>query len=252
MASPQVVNATTVDTSCNTGNIFQYILSTICILILTYAIIKMISRGCQYFCRYQTTTHFLCEHGHDKRPSTAIALELSTMSEITHVHIAHLNIHITPLSVHETDHNAYYLVSGNWFFDFLKISQPIILHHRNGVIPIRTSVTFDVGFFQSFKLKHILHTDYLARVVAFQNGYMIPFSRIQACHSSRVVNPVRTLLTTQSCPEQVATSSGLYPSHQIAETIEPPSIVPSTLSHPLSSHIIRTQTPSAPSIAQAV
>ncbi len=168
MASLQVVNATAVDTSCNTSNIFLYILSTICILILTYAIIKMIIRGCQYFRRYQTTTHFLCEHGHDKGPSTAIALELSTMSEITHVHIAHLNIPITRPSVHETDHNAYYLVSGNWFYDFLKISQPIILFHRNGVIPIHTPVTFEVRFFQSFKLKQILHTDYLARVVAFQ------------------------------------------------------------------------------------
>ncbi len=172
MASPQVVNATAVDTSCNTGNIFQYILSNIWILILTYAIIKMIIRGCQSFRRYQTTTHFLCEHGHNKGPSMAIALELSTMSEITHVHIAHLNIPITRLSVHETDHNAYYLVSGNWFYDFLKISQPIILLHRNGVIPICTPVKFKVRFFQSFKLKRILHTDYPARVVRFQNGYM--------------------------------------------------------------------------------
>ncbi len=31
------------------------------------------------------------------------------MSEITHMHIAHVNIPITRLSVHETDHNAYYL-----------------------------------------------------------------------------------------------------------------------------------------------
>ncbi len=79
----------------------------------------MIIHCCQYFCKYQTTTHFLCEHGHDKGPSMAIALELSTMSEITHIHIAHLNIPITRLSVHETDHNAYYLVSCNWFYDFI-------------------------------------------------------------------------------------------------------------------------------------
>ncbi len=103
MASPQVVNAAALDSTCNTGNIFQYLLSTICILILTYAVIKMIICGSQYFCRYQTTTHFLCEHGHDKGPSMAIALELSTMSEITHIHIAHLNIRITRLSVHETN-----------------------------------------------------------------------------------------------------------------------------------------------------
>ncbi len=74
IASPQVVNAAAVDTSSTTSNIFQYILSTICILILTDAIIKMIIRGDQYFHRYQTTTHFLCEHGHDKGPSISIAL----------------------------------------------------------------------------------------------------------------------------------------------------------------------------------
>ncbi len=142
MTSPQVVHAAAVNSSCNTSNIFVYILSSICILILTYAIIKILICGCHYFRRYQTTTHFLCEHGHDKGPSTAFALELSTVSEITHVHIAHLNIPITRLSVHETDHKTYYIVSGNWLYDFLKISQPIILLHRNGVIPICTSVTF--------------------------------------------------------------------------------------------------------------
>ncbi len=66
----------------------------------------MIIRSSQYFRRYQTTTHFMCEHEHDKGSSMAIDLELSTMSEITHVHIAHLNILITRLSVHETDYNA--------------------------------------------------------------------------------------------------------------------------------------------------
>ncbi len=48
-ASPQVVNATALDSTCNTSNIFQYLLSAICILILLYAIIKMIFRGNQYF-----------------------------------------------------------------------------------------------------------------------------------------------------------------------------------------------------------
>ncbi len=42
------------------------------------------------------------------------------------VNAAALNIPITRLSVHETDHNAYYLVSGNWFYFFIKLSQPII------------------------------------------------------------------------------------------------------------------------------
>ncbi len=123
-------------------------------------------------------TKFQLYHGHDKRPSTAVALELSSLWDITHVHITHLTVPITRLSVHETDHNVYYIVSRNCFYKFLKISQPIILLHRNGVIPIRTPVTFEVGFLQSFKLRYILHTDYLARVVAFQNGYMIPLSRI--------------------------------------------------------------------------
>ncbi len=60
--------------------------------------------------------------------------------------------------------------------------------------------------FNHKKLKRILHTDYLARVVALQNGYMIPLSKIQVCHSSRIVTPVRTLLATQSRPERVVTS----------------------------------------------
>ncbi len=88
------------------------------------------------------------------------------------------------------------------------------------MIPICTPVTFEVRFFQSFKLRRILHTDYLARVVAFQNGYMIPLSRIQVCHSSQAMTPVRTLIATKSHPEPVATSSGLYPSHLIPEHLE--------------------------------
>ncbi len=91
MTSPQVIHASAVNTSCNIGNIFVYILSSICILILTYAIIQILIHGCQYFRRYQTTKHFLSEHGHDKGPSPTVALDLSTMSEITHVHIAHFN-----------------------------------------------------------------------------------------------------------------------------------------------------------------
>ncbi len=46
MASPQVVNAAALD-----SNIFQYLLSAICILILLYAIIKMAICGSQYFRR---------------------------------------------------------------------------------------------------------------------------------------------------------------------------------------------------------
>ncbi len=144
------------------------------------------------------------------------------------------------------------LVSGNWFYDFIKLSQPIILLHRDGVIPICTPVTFDVGFFQSQKLKRILHTDYLARVVAFQNGYMIPLSRIQVCHSSRIVTPVRTLLATHSRLDIVVTSGGLYPSHQLPESVELSSIVTSSLSNPPNSNVTPTQTPTAPNISQVV
>ncbi len=75
MASPQVVNAAALDSTLdNTSNIFQYLLFTICILIFLYAIVKMIIRGSQYFRRYQTTTHFMCQQEHDKGSSTAIAV----------------------------------------------------------------------------------------------------------------------------------------------------------------------------------
>ncbi len=150
--SPPTADAAEDNIHSNTGHILIYLLSIICILILAHAIIKSLTKGIRYFCCYQTTTYFLCEHGHDKGPSAAIALELSTLLEITHVHIAHINIPITRLWILETDHNAYYVVSGNWFYDFLKLLKPITLIHRNGVIPIRTPMTFEIGFFQSFKL----------------------------------------------------------------------------------------------------
>ncbi len=174
------------------------------------------------------------------------------MSEITHVHIAHLNIPITRLSVHKTNRNIYYIVSGNWFYDLLKISQTIILLHRNSVIPIRTPDTFEVGLLQSLKLRRILHTDYLARVVVFQNGYMITLSRIQVCHSSQAVNPVRTLLTTHSHPNPVATSSGLDPSHNINEHLEFSSITPTTIPSQTTPHIMPTETPTALSLPDVV
>ncbi len=56
------------------------------------------------------TIQFLCAHGHDKGPSTAVALKLSTLSEIIHIHITHLYLPITLLSGHELDHNEYYMV----------------------------------------------------------------------------------------------------------------------------------------------
>ncbi len=168
MASPQTVNAAMDNTTCNMGNIFVYILSAVCILLLTYAIIKLLIHGWRHFHRYQMTTHFLYEHGHDKGPSSAVALELSTLSAIFHVHIVHVNIPITTLSVHETDHNAYHIVPGNWFYDFLKLSKPIIILHRNGVVPIRTSINFEIGFFQHFKLRCIMHTNFWQELLNFK------------------------------------------------------------------------------------
>ncbi len=81
---------------------------------------------------------------------------------------------------------------------------------------------------------------------------MIPLSRIQICHSSRIVTPVRTLLATQSRPDRVATSGGLNPSHQLVESVELSSIVTSSLSNPSSSNVTPTQRHTAPNISQVV
>ncbi len=81
---------------------------------------------------------------------------------------------------------------------------------------------------------------------------MIPLSRIQVCHSSRIITPVRTLFATQSRPDRVATSGGLYPSHQLAESVELSSIVTRSLSNPSSSNVTPIQTPTTPNISQVV
>ncbi len=54
------------------------------------------------------------------------------------------------------------------FYDFIKISRPIVLIHRDGTIPICTHVTFEHGLFQRFKLRRIVEGNYLARIVAFR------------------------------------------------------------------------------------
>ncbi len=92
MISPPTVNAAAENNPIQTGHILIYLLSILCILILAHAIIKSLIKGIRYFHRYQTTTHFLCKHGHDKGHSAAIALELSTMSEITHCPPKHTSI----------------------------------------------------------------------------------------------------------------------------------------------------------------
>ncbi len=199
----------------------MFLLSAVCLLLLLYVILKLFFKGYTHFRCYHNTTYLLCAHGHDKGPSTAVDLELSTLSEIIHVHIAHLHIPITLLPVHETDHNKYYIISGNWFYDFLKMSQPIILLHRNGIIPMHMSLTFEIGLFQQFKLKCIVQGTYLARVVTFQNGYMIPLSRIQVCNSMLPVAPDNTRIAAiASCPDPATTSSGLYPIHAIYHPTE--------------------------------
>ncbi len=49
----------------------------------------------------------------DRGPSTAIAIELSNLSEIVNFHIAQVKIQITLLSVHDANHHDYHVVSGN-------------------------------------------------------------------------------------------------------------------------------------------
>ncbi len=80
-------------------------MSAVYLMMLLYVILKLLFHGYRQFCHYHTTTHFLCAQGHDKGPSAAVALELSTLSEIIHVHIVHLHISITLLSVDETTMN---------------------------------------------------------------------------------------------------------------------------------------------------
>ncbi len=136
MASPNNAAATINNPTRHRSDIFVYLLSFVCLMLLLYVILRAIFRCYKHFHQYHMTTYFFGAHGHDKGPSTAIAIELSNLSEIIDVNIAHVNIPITLFSVHNTDHHDYHVVSGNWFYDFLKISRPIILLHRNGIIPM--------------------------------------------------------------------------------------------------------------------
>ncbi len=151
----------------------MYLLSAVCLTLLLYVIMKVLLRWYRQFCHYHTT---------------AIAIELSNLSEIIHVHTAHVNIPITLRSVHDTDHHDY-VVSGNWLHDFLKISKPIFLIHRDCTKPIYTPITFELDLFQCVKLRRIVKGHYLARIVFFQNDYIIPLSRIQVCNYSLPVAP---------------------------------------------------------------
>ncbi len=167
----------------------MYLLSAVCLMMLLYVILNLLLHGYRQFHRYHTTIHFLCAHGHYKGPSAVVALELCTLSDIIHVHIAHLHIPITLLSVHETNHNEYYI--------------------------------FEICLFQRFKLRRIVQGNYLARVIAFQNGYMIPLSRIQVCNHTLPVTPDNPrVAAAASCASPVMTSSGLNPLYAIYHATE--------------------------------
>ncbi len=117
-------------------------------------------------------------HGHDRGTSTAIAIELTNLTEIVNVLIAQIKIPITLLSVHDADRHDYHVVSGNWLYDFHKVSKPIFLIHWDCTMPTCTPVTFELVWFQRFKLRRIAIGQYLARDVGFQNDTMIPLSMI--------------------------------------------------------------------------
>ncbi len=68
---------------------------------------------------YNTTLHFHHMYGHDRGPLTAVAIELSNLSEIVNVHIAQVKILITLLSVQDVDPHDYHVVSGNCCMTFL-------------------------------------------------------------------------------------------------------------------------------------
>ncbi len=71
-------------------------------------------------------------------------------------------------------------------------------------------------------------------------------------HLSQALTPVRTSLTMPSHPDSVATSSGLYPSHNITERLEFSSITPTTIPNPTTPHITPTKTPTAPTVPHVV
>ncbi len=120
-------------------------------------------------------------------------------------------------------------------YDFLKLSKPIFLIHRDCTKPICTAITFELGWFQRFKLRRIINGQYLTGIIAFQNDTMIPLSRIQVCnHSLPIASAGLSAATTASCPLPAVTSSGLHPSHALDQQAEPDHTVPtpdSTVTH---------------------
>ncbi len=101
-----------------------------------------------------------------------------------------------------------------------------------------------IGLFQRFKLRCILRGNYLAGVVTFQNGYMIPLSRIQVYNNAFPVTPeYNRLMATASCPSPTTTSSGLYSMHALyyaADSVhnKPKPEYPFPAHHPTSNHLL--------------
>ncbi len=161
--------ATDMPSACSGTNIYIYLLTALCMMLLLYVILKLILRWYKHFCRYHTILHFSRICGQDIRPLTDIAIEFSNLSEIVNIHIAQIKIPITLLSVHDAEAYDYHITLGNRIYDFLKISKPIFLIHQDCNRPICTATTFDLGLFQMVKLQRILKGQYLTRIVSFQN-----------------------------------------------------------------------------------
>ncbi len=74
------------------------------------------------------------------------------------------------------------------------------------------AITFELGLFQYFKLRRIVKGNYLARIVAFQNGYMIPLSKMLVCNILLLVTPDNHMVAALHFALCLAAiSSRLYP-----------------------------------------
>ncbi len=223
----------------------MYLLSTICLTLLLYVILKGLCRCYRHFCRYHCTLHFHCVHGHDRGPLTVIAIEFNNLLEIVNVHIAQVKLPFRLLSVHDANHHDYHVVSGNWLYDFLKLFKPIFIIPRDCTKHICMPITFELGWFQHVKNRRIVNGEYLARIIAFQNDTMIPLSHIQVCnHSLPIASGGLSVTTTASCPLPAVTSSRPYPSHALYKQAEPDHNVPtSDFTVTLNTPTVTIQTP---------
>ncbi len=147
VASPTTVAASLDNATCNRGENFLYILSAVATL-CTSQIIHQILQTFPSTSYHHTFFLYIWTR---QRTFDCCCPQAQYFAKNHPCPHRHLYLPITLLSVHESDHNEYYMVSGNWFYDLKKNSQPITLLHRNGVIPIRTPLTFEIGLFQCCK-----------------------------------------------------------------------------------------------------